>query len=129
MVKSFKNIYNFLFIASCIIIIILYYQKCQEKNILEGLDIPGIPKPEQPTVDSNRMKEIISNLVTNEERSRLQAKNPKYYEDKFKDLNGQYYAALEERKKAEIEKNMNPNNQGYSESYLEKNISKRKRGI
>ena len=121
MVKSFKNIYNFLFIASCIIIIILYYQKCQEKNILEGLDIPGIPKPEQPTIDSNRMKEIISNLVTNEERSRLQAKNPKYYEDKFKDLNGQYYAALEERKKAEIEKNMNPNNQGYSESYLEKN--------
>jgi len=121
MVKSFKNIYNFLFIASCIIIIILYYQKCQETNILEGLDIPGIPKPEQPTVDSNRMKEILSNLVTNEERSRLQAKNPKYYEEKFTDLNEQYYAALEERKKAEIEKNMNPNDNGYVETYLEKN--------
>ncbi len=37
MVKTFRNIYNLLFIISCIIVIIFYYQKCQEKNIIEKM--------------------------------------------------------------------------------------------
>ena len=37
MVKTFKNLYNLLFIISCIIVIIFYYQKCQEKNIIEKM--------------------------------------------------------------------------------------------
>lgn len=126
MIKSFKNMYNFLFIACCLVIIVLYYQKCQERKMIEGLnqtpEIPNLPgKKENITVDTNMLRDIVSNLVTNEEIGRLEAKDPKYYEDKFTELNQQYHTTLEERRQAEIEQSMNPNNAGLRDAYLEKN--------